>query len=37
MERLLGVLTQPYDHDRDLPTFSTPAEAGRPYVTFCGT
>lgn len=37
MERLLDVVTHPYDHARDLPEFSTPAPAGRPYVTFCGT
>jgi serine/tyrosine/threonine adenylyltransferase len=37
MERLLDVLTTPYDHGRDLPAFSTPGEQGRPYRTFCGT
>jgi uncharacterized protein YdiU (UPF0061 family) len=37
MERLLDVLTSPYDHGRDLPEFSTPASDERPYVTFCGT
>ncbi len=37
MERLLDVLTSPYDHARDLPEFSTPASGERPYVTFCGT
>jgi len=37
MERLLDVLARPYDHDRDLPTFSMPGASGRPYRTFCGT
>ncbi len=37
MERLLDVLATPYDHDRDLPTFSTAGSAGLPYQTFCGT
>jgi uncharacterized protein YdiU (UPF0061 family) len=40
MERLLEVLATPYDHDRDLPTFSAPSPSGsgaRPYRTFCGT
>ena len=37
MERLVAVLAAPYDHDRDLPTFSRPGEADRPYRTFCGT
>jgi serine/tyrosine/threonine adenylyltransferase len=37
MERLLDVLTSPYDHGRDLPEFSTPTSDERPYVTFCGT
>jgi uncharacterized protein YdiU (UPF0061 family) len=37
MDRLLDVLADPYDHDRDLPAFSAPAPAGRPYQTFCGT
>jgi serine/tyrosine/threonine adenylyltransferase len=40
MERLLDVLATPYDHDRDLPMFSTPGAAdpaGVPYQTFCGT
>ena len=34
MERLLDVLATPYDHDRDLPTFSTPgsARAALPHV-----
>ena len=37
MRRLLEVLARPYDHDRDLPEFSTPGRSGRPYQTFCGT
>jgi uncharacterized protein YdiU (UPF0061 family) len=37
MERLLDVLSTPYDHTRDLPEFSAPAQADRPYRTFCGT
>lgn len=37
-ERLLDVLSAPYDHDRDLPDYSAPAPAGGPvYRTFCGT
>jgi hypothetical protein len=39
MERLLEVVSRPYDddHDRELPAFSAPAPAGEPYRTFCGT
>ena len=41
MERLLEVLATPYDHERDLPTFSAPGagsgSSGQPYRTFCGT
>ena len=37
MMRLIEVLAAPYDHDRDLPMFSTPGAAGRAYRTFCGT
>ena len=37
MERLLDVLATPYDHERDLPMFSTPSPGERPYRTFCGT
>ena len=37
MERLLDVLATPYDHERDLPMFSTPSSGERPYRTFCGT
>jgi len=40
MERLLDVLATPYDHERDLPQFSSPSESGpgeQPYRTFCGT
>lgn len=38
MEKLLEVLRQPYDCERELPEFSTPAPSscGR-YQTFCGT
>jgi serine/tyrosine/threonine adenylyltransferase len=37
MHRLLDVLAAPYDHERDLPTFSAPGVANRSYRTFCGT
>jgi uncharacterized protein YdiU (UPF0061 family) len=37
MEQLLEVLATPYDHDRDLPAFSTPGANQRSYRTFCGT
>src|SRR3954452_11038761 len=37
MQRLLDVLAKPYDHDRDLPTFTEPGTGGRHYRTFCGT
>ena len=37
MQRLLEVLATPYDHDRDVPSFSTPDPAAEPYRTFCGT
>ena len=37
MERLLDVLATPYDHERDLPMFSTPGPGEPPYRTFCGT
>ena len=37
MQRLLDVLASPYDHDRDLPDFTSPAPAAQPYRTFCGT
>jgi uncharacterized protein YdiU (UPF0061 family) len=36
MERLLEVLSTPYDHERDLPELSDPSSGG-PYRTFCGT
>ncbi|MDQ3149450.1 MAG: hypothetical protein M3Q38_05945, partial [Chloroflexota bacterium] len=36
MQRLLDVLATPYDHDLDLPAFSTPGDS-RTYRTFCGT
>jgi uncharacterized protein YdiU (UPF0061 family) len=37
MERLLVVLSSPYDHDRDVTAFSTPGLGGGRYQTFCGT
>jgi len=37
MERLLGVLAKPYDHDRDLPEFTNPGPRADRYRTFCGT
>ena len=37
MQRLLEVLASPYDHNRDLPKFSTPGSSGGRYRTFCGT
>ena len=37
MERLLEVLRQPFDHDRDPGEFGAPGRSGRPYQTFCGT
>jgi serine/tyrosine/threonine adenylyltransferase len=37
MERLLEVLSAPYEDRPDLPQFAAPAEPGRPYRTFCGT
>ena len=37
MDRLLEVLATPYDHQRDLPIFSTPEVPRQPYRTFCGT
>jgi protein adenylyltransferase len=37
MERLLQVLATPYDHGRDLPTFSVPSSGEQKYRTFCGT
>ena len=36
VERLLAVLTQPYD-DRDLPEFRAPGPSDLGYRTFCGT
>jgi uncharacterized protein YdiU (UPF0061 family) len=35
MQRLLGVLARPYDHDRDVSMFITPGPGD--YRTFCGT
>ena len=37
MTRLLDVLARPYDHDRDLPAFTTAGPDSRAYRTFCGT
>ena len=37
MNRLLDVLATPYDHDRDLGSFTEPGADKRPYRTFCGT
>ena len=37
MARLLDVLATPYDHERDVPAFSTPGPTAEPYRTFCGT
>ena len=37
MARLLDVLASPYDHERDLPMFSTSGSGEQPYRTFCGT
>jgi uncharacterized protein YdiU (UPF0061 family) len=36
MERLLAVLSHPFDHSRDLPEFSRPFHM-ESYRTFCGT
>ena len=37
IERLLDVLATPYDHERDLPLFTSSSSGERPYRTFCGT
>ena len=37
MHRLLDVLASPYDHDLDLPDFTSPGAGREPYRTFCGT
>ena len=37
MQRLLDVVTTPFDHDRDAPEFSAPGPGGGGYRTFCGT
>ena len=37
MERLLEVLSRPFDYERDDPEFVVPVAADRPYRTFCGT
>ena len=36
-KRLLEVLATPYDHGRDLATFTAPGPGDRSYRTFCGT
>ena len=36
MERLLDVLSTPYDHDRDLPAFSLPAPTAGPTARSAG-
>ena len=38
MKALLDVLQKPFDYERDLPEFSTPAPTGEQrYLTYCGT
>ena len=37
MEQLLDVLATPYDHERDVPIFTTPGAGESLYRTFCGT
>jgi protein adenylyltransferase len=37
MERLLEVLSTPYDHRPDLALFAVPGKDGGSYRTFCGT
>ncbi|HSH95912.1 MAG TPA: YdiU family protein [Roseimicrobium sp.] len=38
LHRLLEIVSDPYDHDRKEPGFSTPAGPNaQPYQTFCGT
>ena len=37
MTRLLEVLADPFDYDRDLTGFSEPGVSDQPYRTFCGT
>ena len=37
MERLLDVLSAPYDHDRDVTGFTEPGPREQRYRTFCGT
>ena len=36
MERLLAVVSRPWDHSRDIPEYSQPS-GGESYRTFCGT
>jgi hypothetical protein len=37
MERLVEVLTRPFDYERDVTAFTDPGPAGGGYQTFCGT
>jgi len=37
MQRLLEVLSSPYDHERNVPAYSAPGPDYRAYRTFCGT
>ena len=38
MERLLDVLSAPYEHTRHAPDYAIPApDSGAFYQTFCGT
>jgi uncharacterized protein YdiU (UPF0061 family) len=37
MERLLEVLADPFNHDRDAPTYTEPGTDSGTYRTFCGT
>ena len=36
-ERLLGVLSRPYDERPGLEDYTQPSSSAEPYVTFCGT
>ncbi|HYE33050.1 MAG TPA: YdiU family protein [Methylomirabilota bacterium] len=37
LNRLLGVLANPFDYESSLPEFSEPSQGDTPYQTFCGT
>ncbi|MPN28161.1 hypothetical protein SDC9_175600 [bioreactor metagenome] len=38
MERLLKVISKPYDHSKEqIDYFALPETSNRPYRTFCGT